>query len=43
LRRLAAAAGGAGAAVSEGADNLASLEDTFLALVADAALPAEAA
>src|ERR1700728_1671184 len=38
LRRLAA-----GADVNEGAADLASLEDTFLALVADAALPAEAA
>jgi ABC-2 type transport system ATP-binding protein len=38
LRRLAA-----GADVNEGAGDLASLEDTFLALVADAALPAEAA
>ena len=38
LRRLAA-----GADVSESAGDLASLEDTFLALVADAALPAEAA
>jgi ABC-type multidrug transport system ATPase subunit len=41
LRRLAAAAGGAGA--REDASDVASLEDTFLALVADAALPAEAA
>src|SRR6204780_2159804 len=38
LRRLAA-----GADVNEAAGDLASLEDTFLALVADAALPAEAA
>ena len=38
LRRLAA-----GADVNESAGDLASLEDTFLALVADAALPAEAA
>ena len=43
LRRLAAGAAGAGAGSSEGAGDLASLEDTFLALVADAALPAEAA
>jgi ABC-2 type transport system ATP-binding protein len=43
LRRLAAAAAGADAGTGEGAGDLASLEDTFLALVADAALPAEAA
>jgi ABC-2 type transport system ATP-binding protein len=43
LRRLAAASGGARAGTSESAGDLASLEDTFLALVADAAVPAEAA
>jgi ABC-2 type transport system ATP-binding protein len=43
LRRHAAGAGGHGMSAREGAADAASLEDTFLALVADAALPAEAA